>query len=531
VIDLDTTLLFPSRPASRLEKNSYRARKSLTGLFWCNDDSDVRHTVDVGVHGSGLQEEDDVEGPPDYQHNQIACKRDLEDFTRLHIKMSPGLDLNDGTWECRLQFTDVANGSPEVNLWRAVGPGLEYLTDPQVADQMLNRVNPVVVTAAQESVIPLGLFDNPEKTAAILFEGRTPGKGALTVRFYKNGQMVAEDKVYLDLKTITDMYERYSVGDGDVEPAAPVLVGNFQYGAKQTPDDENYILFVHGWNMPTWEKDRFAETMYKRLWHQGYKGRFGLFRWPTEVTDWVVTDPRNYDRSEFKAWKSGPGLRVHLHELNNKYPGRVRVLAHSMGNVVMGEAMRLEATSPTPEQLIHTYVATQAAIPAHCYDSSTPEFVFLPGYGPTTPNVYASYPPTDKPYLDRDLMVGTVGRYVNYFNPDDWALANWRANQQLKPDIGYDYLAARFLRLNQEITFPNDRYEIFSFCAEARSWPVGADIAVGGAFSIPDQVNLRLSFGFSDQHPGHSAEFRSYNMIRRQYWDELLKTFELKPRI
>ena len=30
-----------------------------------------------------------------------------------------------------------------------------------------------------------------------------------------------------------------------------------------------------------WEKDRFAETAFKRLYWQGYQGRFGEFRWPT----------------------------------------------------------------------------------------------------------------------------------------------------------------------------------------------------------------------------------------------------------
>ena len=29
-------------------------------------------------------------------------------------------------------------------------------------------------------------------------------------------------------------------------------------------------------------KDRFAETAFKRLYWQGYQGRFGSFRWPTD---------------------------------------------------------------------------------------------------------------------------------------------------------------------------------------------------------------------------------------------------------
>jgi hypothetical protein len=42
-----------------------------------------------------------------------------------------------------------------------------------------------------------------------------------------------------------------------------------------------YILFVHGWNMSPTEKTFFANTAYKRLWWQGYQGRFGAFHWPT----------------------------------------------------------------------------------------------------------------------------------------------------------------------------------------------------------------------------------------------------------
>jgi len=48
------------------------------------------------------------------------------------------------------------------------------------------------------------------------------------------------------------------------------------------PADTNttYILLVHDYNLPPWKKDRFAETAFKRLYWQGYQGRFGLFRWP-----------------------------------------------------------------------------------------------------------------------------------------------------------------------------------------------------------------------------------------------------------
>jgi hypothetical protein len=54
--------------------------------------------------------------------------------------------------------------------------------------------------------------------------------------------------------------------------------------------------------METWEKDRYAETAFKRLYWQGYQGRFGSFRWPTGNNfgapgsgsrNTPVNDPRN----------------------------------------------------------------------------------------------------------------------------------------------------------------------------------------------------------------------------------------------
>jgi hypothetical protein len=33
------------------------------------------------------------------------------------------------------------------------------------------------------------------------------------------------------------------------------------------------------------ESENFSETMFKRLWWQGYKGRFAALRWPTLSAD------------------------------------------------------------------------------------------------------------------------------------------------------------------------------------------------------------------------------------------------------
>jgi len=82
------------------------------------------------------------------------------------------------------------------------------------------------------------------------------------------------------------------------------------------------------------EKNWFAETEFKRLYWQGYQGRFGLFRWPT--TDQTLTYLTAFDNSENHAWASATGLLNLITNLNAKYPGNVYLTAHSQGTVVVG---------------------------------------------------------------------------------------------------------------------------------------------------------------------------------------------------
>jgi hypothetical protein len=63
------------------------------------------------------------------------------------------------------------------------------------------------------------------------------------------------------------------------------------------------------------EKEYFAETALKRLYLQGYKGRFAVFEWPTTYGFdpqknklQPLSDPTNYDRGEWNAWRSAAPL-------------------------------------------------------------------------------------------------------------------------------------------------------------------------------------------------------------------------------
>jgi hypothetical protein len=373
------------------------------------------------------------------------------------------------------------------------------------------------------------------------------------------------------------LYERWSVGD---DPSiAPTNIAKISQNSSDTfyqfPTNvsiDPYILFVHGWNMEAWDKDRFAETAFKRLYWQGYQGRFGVFHWPTEHTfkglSSLATDPDekdNFDRSEYQAWQSGTGLLNKLTDLNNQYPGHVYMLAHSMGNVTAGEALRLAGS----HQVVNTYVASQAAISAHTYDPGVTNYSFsYPPFSsaPTTPNIYAGWFATN--------YGGGAGRIVSFYNTNDFALKRsvWQLDQLFKPDKSvwmggsrwdYGYLGSAtdpepwtnfFKQRAPELetvhfdiyNVPTNRYEVMGLAAHSWTTALGATPPRGtpGALSNitatvylgrgtpriwpPDAVHPATPY---DEHFFHSGQFRGIYWQQQGYWSELLgpEAFRIQP--
>jgi hypothetical protein len=584
--------------------------------FWINDDFDRGHTVD-----GADWEEDDIGGGEqigemaDGLEDRIQSKRDLEDFARLWI-YTAGLNAafkDEANPLCLgLQWTDTGGTTPAIKLVKHIETdgGTKYLTDEGIAHQQITGSAAAAIEGANTYttlvdasdanrrffVLPKSLFSGLSEAAPrtyLLFEGVQVGKGQLRLVILKkeNGSYTKIGDgpgVWMDLKSIEDFYERWTVGDTNGgNPSATAVRQKATFGANgnlfsyspgfaydaQAPEERKYILYVHGWNMAPWEKNRFAETAFKRLFWQNYKGRFGVFCWPTtysfEPPLSAILDGTNYDRGEWAAWKSATPLKNLLVDLNGTYGGKLYVMAHSMGNVVTGEALRL-ASQQGAGQIVDTYVASQAAVPSHCYDGGRPEdlavvFDFATSIGrafdgstfPQTPNVYP------------DWLTGNgaaAARRVNFYNESDYALWHdvWELNQFFKPDrpdapdqpwyySHEDGLGAppntysSFIRFERYDDMANpigihdlrlgdaadvqDRYEIMSFASESRTRAVGAvtgPLTMDRALDLQtiwpaDNQSIKLHNGLNySAHKWHSAQFRSTNMRQKGYWQALL---------
>jgi hypothetical protein len=211
--------------------------------------------------------------------------------------------------------------------------------------------------------------------------------------------VLAQSSAWIELRDVKAMYEWAVVTN--VIDAWPNMVEQLPTSGFQiinSPlidplETKQIAVFVHGWRMPEWESENFAETMFKRMYWQGFQGRFAALRWPTRSAD---TDPwfnlATYNRSEHIAFESGTGTAAYLNNLRGRFTNyTISVCAHSMGNIVMMQALKeLAAANQAP---VDNYVLMQAAVPAHCYDGSVtnfPDFLSTEQHVPT-PDIYRNY--------------------------------------------------------------------------------------------------------------------------------------------
>lgn len=269
--------------------------------------------------------------------------------------------------------------------------------------------------------------------------------------------------------------------------------------------------------------------MYKRLWHGGYKGRLHAFTWPTYSGDDSSADGYfTFDQSEHRAWNYGASFEGYLRALRTLHSGgRLAVVAHSMGTIVTGEALRRGA--PADLQIM-----MQAAVSAGCYDIR-----------PVLEETELLDHESKKPTPDFDVELGYRGFLsqinvptINYYNEVDFALQtgrigisfNWFDHQGDKPydpnGVGaYKYIddLAGFYRGQRLLREVTDIHESLALLARSRTKAVGAEARTQFLNGRPLQ-NTDLGappFSFTRDKMEHSAQFN--RPIQRQLSDFYIK--------
>ncbi len=407
--------------------------------FWINSDNDGTGDGNEVLNSSA-----------DSADNEIKSTRDLEDFTRLHLYIGGVQDaVADGTFSIGLEWRNTNGTSPAIKVYRAAEPtgGNKYLTNESNSYAAILQTAAPFKTALgtvssggsfklpsdffQSTGSGIPAFSEDDPTRYLVFEGVGEGKGQLVMTFWKGSTKIGEGGgVWLDLVNVRKMYERAKARsnptdipnpqDSTSTPAAPSVdyvldpwSNQWDYPSVSWTEAKDYIVFVHGWNTP-YEDARvfFAESMFKRLWQRGYKGRFAALYWPTLVG--VTT----FNESEYRAWFLGESLKQYMASLPGGYSKNL--VAHSMGNVLGGSALRKGMG-------VRNYAMIDAAVPASCYDDSSDLHQSFGSNSPDHDTDSATLALANKNKL---ASVGSAN-IINFYLASDDALDAWRLNQEI----------------------------------------------------------------------------------------------------
>ncbi|MBF0199317.1 MAG: hypothetical protein HQL32_16505, partial [Planctomycetes bacterium] len=247
-------------------------------LFWVNNDRDslIRNSLEERTLGDVEWIEDDEQGASDADDDFIgrsaregesSCRRDLEDFSRLHIQKIPSYLLDDNDVSFYLQFkniTFIGENLPEINIFKAVDDSLRYLEFATEGDSQI--LESKIATVSTEEIELEKNYLSSTETTCFIFEGKEDGKGYLTLIVKRNDVSICEKSINIELRDIKTFYRHWKVGGtGDEIPevADEQNASNYEY----QPEEDKFVLYIHGWNMSgQWVKEVWTETMFKRLW-------------------------------------------------------------------------------------------------------------------------------------------------------------------------------------------------------------------------------------------------------------------------
>lgn len=525
--------------------------------FWINNDQD-----DVEYDEPIM-----VEHPDSFDRETIRTKRDLEDFCRLKVSVGlPNAMLREGDLQIGLMFRNTSNGTPGIRLWQnqSADGTLEYLKDFHAAARQLGFASFEQFPPDQVTLIPKAYWATREdSTAHLIFEGTATGTGELVVTVHdKYGARITEGgSIWLQLLDVREMYQRAkirneaeSIPDPWVNANPPAQSWTWDPNGKPYVEDPRAssitTIFVHGWRLTYWDYVNWSDTSYKRLWQQGFKGKFYAFRWPTFSgdnnglpygIDEQLEDSEfppgglTYNASEYRAWLSGPALADFVNQLPN--PKNRRLFAHSMGNVVSGSALRagMEITS---------YAMCNAAMAAMAYDAN-PMLKLDSETGQVLTgifNVFDAYHKTPDDHHDAEIRTnyGLENKFnltsmppvFNFGLPNDQALGKWSANNlYFKPNMHYLYEEDSVLHpypLVYQLT-PISPYrsvtsqaEAMGYVTKATTRTAGADLRTRGCVGVNNTIGMSSWFGET-----HSAQWRWNYSSTCLFWEKLFESLEL----
>jgi hypothetical protein len=533
--------------------------------FWINNDDDP-NTLGDDVEEAMKEDELSPPGSEDWLSastlGHIDGVRDIEDFTRLHLALPADIVQMAKTGEVQVGFKWTNGSGPRVRVYKAQGDEgdekhLFYKYEANLQMGSDHRSAVADVKGSQTAFLPSSYWQGIAAGTSklnFIFEGCEKGTAKLTTVIKFGSSAEAEGAgVWIKLMDVQEMFERGKVAtpmseaDNVPDPWLTTEPLTFQSTSdpngnafEADPDEtKQYIIYVHGWRLSYHEAQTWANTSFKRLWHLGYKGRFTFFSWPTfSGADSAIDGYLTYNKSEYRAWLSGAALKSYVASLPSGYTKNI--MAHSMGNVVVGSAFRQGMGG------VSNYSLLNAAMAAQAYDATR---IDIPSR--QTPDT-DSDPAVRTNFGLSSKFSGITAKTTNFYLEDDFATTIWSLNHATnKPQIILNELGG-VLPLDRAYGYSNEGWnvggalhklvqlepivetvplrgvtmpeEAMAFVTQTRSLPAGRTPTNLGMPNGSQIDMARMDFGDT-----HSAQWIWSLQRTFSVWRELLYSFDINP--
>ena len=506
-VDWNGDGLIQTQPGTRVPVDAPTAEQPFN--FWLNHDQD---DVNTGGETWPIARADASTDIKD-------SYRDLEDFTRLRIEID---DLASYDEDALLEIHWQNDDGGHLNLFRATDKDCtrSYLLDKavgeaQLAEDVISSVGHVEDLSFRMRLGALGEPDLDGNGYCFLFDVSTAGQDALVVSILEDGERVqSSEPVPMDLRHVKTFYQRTTMEwPADLRPPweytkeSPPIPDlqwridpqgyDFQPGWYETDDE---VVWIYGWlksgaGLYEMATTQAGETIFKRLWHRGYRGRITFFHWPTVKPRYAY----GLLESEYRSYKSAPALLDFISTIPDHK--RLHVTAHSLGTVMLTEALKLGLEAESA-------LLQVGAIPAAAYD--TRPLLTLPDMA----DVVTPVTPDEGGFLG--YIESTRTPAYTMYNFADVTFFGWNiAQKQMKPTSkrgGYRYawdskappgerarLYYRTGLFGSDYRIVTDHHEIMAFIAKSKTHALGAETRVQG--------HIRRVFDLArdpfDFHTGH----------------------------
>lgn len=337
--------------------------------LWINDDDDGRSQ-------DYAEKDEDIPGAShfsDATNKEVDGVSDLLDFFPIHIDaqalfafLEKRKEIKEayakGDLTIRLSQADNALNLVWTSLTRAQSGA--YLTqniagcgeglDKNMLDASLCEVTANGIELP-EKFIEL-LRGDPER-GVVLVEGRKRSTAPLVLGLYHDDDVcVWKTALPLNVLPVEEMYGRINL-------RSITTASRTEATLPHNPSHPN-VLFLHGFNVSENAARGWHAEMFKRLYQSGTEMNFYGVTWRGDeaLTETVGIPALHYHLNVYNAFKTAPALASAAAQLPQA--SQTSVLAHSLGNMVVSEAICSYGFKPDNTILLN------AAIPAEAFDAS-----------------------------------------------------------------------------------------------------------------------------------------------------------------